>query len=321
MLSLNADAGAAGAQMTPGQARAVDPVLTTAARGYRHPEHVGMYLFPRVPTTLRGGRRIEFDRTDFRKVNSRRAPGASTASVQFGHIGKKFSLDQHRLMGKLPVENQEEAMREPGIDLGMRTVNGTQMLISLSREIAAAEVATASASYATGHVTTLAGGSQWGSAGSNPTLDISTGIRTVRKKIGMRPKTVLLGGDVLDVVQHHPKVLELLRYQAKDMATLEDLARLWNVSKVVAGDAIWVDEDDDAHDVWGKVAIVAYTAIGPVTRYEPSFGLGYTLAGTPMVEQPYYDDDKRSWMYPVCEEYAEEVVGADAGYLIKGVIA
>ena len=323
MLVKTLNAAPTGAQLAAPEARVIDPVLTTAARGYRNAEHVHKALFPRVETMVRGGTRIEFDRTDFRRSASGRAPGATTRRVQFGHAGEKFALTQHRLEGKLPVENAEEAMRVPGIDLGMRTVDGTLSLISLERELDAAELVADQDNFLPAHVNALAGNSKWDAAGSAPSTDIDSAIEQVRSAIGRRPQTVLLGPKVFNVVKRHDKILENLRWggERKDHATLEDLASLWNVKQVVVGDAIYVDEDDVAHDVWGNIAVVAYTMVGAVTRFEPSFGFGYTLSGTPMAEAPYYDRNENSWLYPCCEEWSNEIVGMDAGFLIKDVIA
>ena len=256
-----------GAQLAAPEARVIDPVLTTAARGYRNADHVHQWLFPRVETGVRGGTRIEFDRTDFRRTNSGRAPGATTRRVQFGHKGVKFGLEQHRLEGKLPVENAEEAMRVPGIDLGMRTADGTLSLISLEREIHAAELVANQDNYAPAHVNALAGNSKWDVAGSTPTQDVAAAIEQVRSGIGRRPKTVLLGPSVFSIVSRHEKVLDNLRWggERKDHATMEDLARLWNVMQVVVGDAIYVDADDETHDVWGNIVVIAYTMVGAVT--------------------------------------------------------
>ena len=319
--SLNA--APTGAQLAAPEARIIDPVLTTAARGYRNADHVHKALFPRVETMVRGGTRVEFDRTDFRRSNSARAPGAKTRRVQFGHKGEKFGLDQHRLEGKLPVENAEEAMRVPGIDLGMRTVDGTLSLISLEREIHAAGLAAKTTSYPAAHVNTLAGNSKWDAAGSNPTADVVGAVEQIRSAIGRRGQTVVLGPKVYSVVRIHEKVLQQIRYKGdgKQIATKEDLAQLWDVKEVVVGDAIYVDADDVTHDVWGKIVVVAYTMVGAVTRYEPSFGYGYTLSGTPMIEAPYFDRNENSWLYPCCEEWSNEIVGKDAGYLIQDVIA
>ena len=235
----------------------------------------------------------------------------------------KFALDQHRLEGKLPVENAEEAMRVPGIDLGMRTVDGTLALVSLEREIHAAELVADQANYSVAHVNALAGGSRWDAAGSNPTVDVIDAVEQVRSAIGRRPRTVLLGPKVYSRVRVHDKVLQQIRYKGdgKQIAMKEDLAQLWDVAEVVVGDAIYVDENDVTHDVWGNIVVVAFTMVGAVTRYEPSFGYGYTLSGTPMVEAPYFDRNENSWLYPACEEWSNEIVGQDAGFLITDVIA
>ena len=40
---------ATGGQLTPESARVIDPVLPTAARGYRNTTHIHHVLFPRIP--------------------------------------------------------------------------------------------------------------------------------------------------------------------------------------------------------------------------------------------------------------------------------
>lgn len=308
-------------QLATPAARVIDPILTSAARGYVNNELVFRALFPVVTTGLRGGTRIEFDRTDFRKVDTRRAPGAKTQRIQFGHEGKKFALTQHRLMGMVPVETAEEAQVSATIDIGMRAVAGAQNIIGLEREIHAADIALADSTYDNDHIKTLVGNSQWSHKDSTPVVDIMDATETIRQATGRRPNTVVMSGAVYSKVRVHPDVLEQIRYAGgKQIARKEDLARLWDVDRVIVGDAIWVDEKDNVKDVWGKGVVVAYTAVGSISRYEPSYGYGYNLAGTPMVEQAFYDRDHHSWLYPVCEEWTNEVVGKDAGYLIKAAI-
>ena len=58
-----------------------------------------------------------------------------------------------------------------------------------------------------------------------------------------------------------------------------------------------------------------------MTRAEPSWGLGYQLDGGVSVDMPWYDGRCRSWMYGVHEEYADLIVGKDAGFLITDVLS
>ena len=132
-----------------------------------------------------------------------------------------------------------------------------------------------------------------------------------------------MGGKVYSAIRTHPTVLQQIRYKTggKQIASKADLAELWDVAQVIVGDAISVDEDDTPSDVWGRFVVIAYTQTGSLSRYEPTFGYGYTLAGTPLVEQPYWDPKTNSWLYGVCEEWSNEIVGKDAGYLIASVIS
>ena len=321
-LRISLNAGPTGEQLANPAARVVDPVLSTAARGYRHPAHVHRHLFPAVPSATRGGTRIEFSRDDFRKVNARRAPGAGTQRVQFGHQGKKYALDQYRLAGQQPLEPAEEAMAVAGVDMNMRTVDGTQALISLDKEIDAAEKATATSSYDASHVMSPTSSNRWDADSSSPTEQVIEAVSTIRQAIGMRPNTVILGGNVYDKVCIHTEVKQQIRYKdgGKQIGDTGDLAALWRVPNVHVGDSIWVDEDGNTHDTWGNHVVIAYTKIGPTSRYEPSFGYGYQLAGTPLVEEPEFERDTNSWLYYVCDEYSNEIVGKDAGYLIRNAI-
>lgn len=311
-----------GEQISASGARIIDPVLTAAAHGYRHPQHVAHHLFPEVLCGARGGTRIEFDRTDFRRVNSRRAFGAGTQHVRFGHEGSKFALTHHRLMGVQPVEPAEEAMATAGIDMSMRASDGAQALISLDHEIEASELARSATSYAAGHSHEVGGAAKWSAAAGNPTADVMTAVEMIRQDIGMRPNLLLMGGAVFSRVSTHPAVLQQIRYRPEgtQIASAEDLARMWRIDRVVYGDGIYVDEDDDTHDIWGNDVIVAYTRIGPINRAEPSFGYGYRLRGRPLVEQPYHERGTNSWCYPVADEWSPEIVGPDAGYLIRNAI-
>ena len=322
MVELALHAAGTGAQLTPGQARVIDPVLSTAARGYRNADFIHYHLFPPVQTSVHGGTRIEFNREDFRLLDTRRAPGANYQEVQLGHSGKPFAVEVHGLIGKLPIEVERDAMLVPGIDLGMRTVNGVQNIIGLRREYLAAQLATDKTKFSSGNVLTLTGSAQWSDAGSNPTANIRTAINKIRAAIGRRPKLVAMGGAVFEALQSHEKILKAVFGDGpQGQITAEALAKLWNMDRVAVGDAVYANAADATTDVWGDSVVVAYTAVGPVSRAEPSWGLGYEIDGGVAVDMAWYDASCRSWKYPVNAEYADLIVGQDAGYLIADVLA
>ena len=77
------------------------------------------------------------------------------------------------------------------------------------------------------------------------------------------------------------------------------------------------DGEADFTDVWGNAVILAYAPQKPGGMEEPSFGYTYTMKQHPLVEQPYYDANKRSTIYGVTYERRPVLTGQCAGFLIK----
>jgi len=311
-------------QMTPGAARVVDPILTTAAQGYKNNEFVGDLLFPVVPVDQRGGKIITFGREDFELYGTARAPGAATKRVQFGYAGGNYALEDHSLEGVAPTENMQEAAAVPGIDLGRVTVMKTQNIIALRKEKAQADLATTAANYAVGNKVTLAGAAQWSdySGTSDPSADVETAKEAIRAKVGRRPNTAVIGPAVMAKLRYHPKLLDRIRYTGRDSITEEILAALWGLKRVAVGDAVYLTNAGAQADVWGKFVVLGFTELGSLADMGlPSYGYTYQLRGHPFVEVPYYDRNPKSWIYPVTDSLQPVIAAANAGYLISAAVA
>ena len=102
---------------TNANVRVYDPVLSGIAQGYANMDFVGGLLFPRVPVKARGGQIVEFGKEAFMRYATRRAPGANTARLQFGYLGKPFALFNDAIDVPVPREHQQDAMTVPGIDI------------------------------------------------------------------------------------------------------------------------------------------------------------------------------------------------------------
>ncbi|MCV5968910.1 hypothetical protein, partial [Lactococcus petauri] len=75
-------------------------------------------------------------------------------------------------------------------------------------------------------------------------------------------------------LRQHPKIIDRIKYTGRDVATVEFLAALFGVARVVVGDAIYSNDAGTAFtDVWGKDVVVAYTEIGSMASNGlPSYG-------------------------------------------------
>ena len=314
--------------MNLSQIRVVDPILTTIAQGYKQSQFIGDALFPVVPVGVRAGRIINFGKEDFMLYSTARAPGSNTKRVKFGYSGGNYALVDYSLEGQLAIEDVQESVSNPagpGIDLMAMTVNKTQDIMALGLEYAQATLARTAASYQAANKTTLSGTSQWSDYGStsNPVAVIETAKEAVRAAIGKRPNTVVMGAAVMAKLRAHPIIVERIKYTGRDVATPELLASLFGVQRVLVGDSIYMnDAGTTITDIWGKDVVVAYTELGTVAdRGNPSYGYTYNLSGYPMVEQPYFERNPKSWFAPVTRVEAPVIAAVNAGYLITNAVA
>lgn len=302
-------------------AAVIEPILSHHARGYRNLNFIAQVLMPRVSIPNRSMRTLRFGKESFRRVNTRRAPGGQVARIQYGYADDPVSLVQDALEALVPIEHQQEAASVPGVNLASAAVDMVMEVMDLGLEQDCAALIRNADNYDANHKLALAGPERWTDPGSDPKSDIDEARESVRRSIGRYPNTLSLGPDAFTGLSNHPKIKDQFKYTSSQSITTEMLAGLFNVENVVVGSAVYLPEtaDDDqmASDVWGDDAILAYVPKGDNFRV-PSFGYTYELDGYPMVEQPYYSNEVKSWIYPTTIERRPLLVGAEGGFLFQG---
>lgn len=312
------------AQLSPGQARIVDPILSEHARGYRQAGLVGRSLFPLAPVPMYGGKIIQFGKEAFRAVNTARAPGTVTKRINFGYEGEPYAIQPNALEATLPREIMRDASQVPGIDLGTRAVNLVLRVINLGHELACASIARNAANYDANHKLALAGTSTWTGAASTPIDDVMAGREAVRNSIGVYPNTALVSAQAMTALRTNAQILDRVKYTSRDSITAGILAGLWEIPNVVIGAGVSADANTDAFgDIWGADVVLAYVAPtgggdASANAEEPSYAYTYVIEGMPMVEQPYWSKGAKSWVYGVSFDYTPVLSGMQGGFLISG---
>lgn len=329
--------------MTSQEARVADPVLSEYARGYVPANYVGGAIFPMAPVRTDSGKVIEFGKEAFRRYNARRAPGAAAKEISFGYFGKGYQLVQDTLDGVVPREIAEAASQGPGIDIGMRTTRVVMGALTLAVEIEQAEIATNPASYSADHRSTLSGTDKWSNDASKPIPMVRDAIETVRRSVGIRPNVAIFSAPAFKAFEENPSVVDRFKLAAPVM-TADILASILRLERVAIAEAVYADDDDAFVDVWGNHVVLAYApqrasgaptlpggagtgsiaaaaavaqGSAPVGIEQPSFGYTYYLEGHPLVEQPYWDAKRRSWVYGVTHRRLPVLTGMSAGFLIQ----
>lgn len=301
----------------------VDPILTKVVQGIGIPANVGHVLFPRVPVQTTGGKVIMFTDRDFRIYNTVRAPGSNTKRVDVGFEAADYVLENHSLEGKLPREHLRDANALAStIKLESRAVRKPWNAMMLELEVQQALLARNPDSYDASNKKVLSGNSQWTDPNSDPIGDIDTAREIIRSSCAIDPNRLVLGPAAFTALKNHPKIQKRLTITADGKAvTAAMLAELFDVDEVVVGKALYFDEVlDDTVDAWGNDAILAYTPeASELDREEPAFGYTYEMEGHPYVESKYYDDNTKTWFYPVTHERKPLIAGISAGFLFKNV--
>lgn len=308
-------------QQTGAQTRVINPILSEHARGYRQQGLVATRLFPLAPVSAYGGQIIEFGKESFRLYQSRRAPGTATKRVRFGHAGKPYAITPSALEASVPREIMQDAAQVPGINLATRAVNVVLRSLQLEHEWNSAQIARNTANYDSDHRLTLTSTDRWTSDTSDPIGDVDVGKEAVRRAIGVKPNTMLVGPTCMSALKRHPDIVARTGSNSTRIVTAQVLADIFGVQNVIEGEAtVATGANDDLGDIWGDDVILAYSSLGAdlnANVEEPSYGYTYVIDGHPLVEEPYWDNSTKSWVYGVSFDNTPVLSGMLAGYLIK----
>lgn len=303
--------------MKPSAVRVINPILTTHVQGYKQPDLVGDALFPPVPVEVSGGQILEFGKEAFMKYATRRAPGAGTKRISFGYLGKPYALLNEALEAPVPREYLRDASQVPGIDLGTRATNLVMKVLHRAKEEDQAALALNAANYDVNHKIALAGADKWSDPASDPISQVEDYKEAVRASTGMYPNTMLLSALAFRAMKTNPKIKEQFKYTTPDAITAEMLKALFELDKLVVGKGVNASDNGAFSDIWGNNAVLAYVPLSPSGLEEPSYGYTYTMTGHPLVEEAYYDNNAKSWIYGVGFERAPVLSGITSGFLIQ----
>ena len=303
------------------QARVIDPILTNIARGYKDQQFVSTLLFPIVPVMQRGGKIISFGAEEFGDFATGRAPGSAIKRVNYGYAGEPYALEQQALAGQVAVEHAEEAAAVPGINQGTIAVRKTMTIVQRAIERKAAALATDADNYGTNNKLALSGNDRWDKAASKPVKKVEEAKEAVATAIGLEPNLMVLGLKVARALRNNEDVRDRIKYSSGGMVDEVLLAQYFGVDQVVVGRARG-GKPGAFESLWGENVILAYTAISGIADMGcPSYGYTYRLNKYPLVEQAYYDDTHRSWLYSVVTEDTPVIAGADGGFLFTSVVS
>lgn len=298
----------------------VDPALSNVSVKYSNDSFIADTLYPVVKVSKQTGKYYVYDKSNLRIDKTNRAAGSPSNEVGFGLSLVSFATDDHALKGFVAdeIQDQAEAALNPLID---ETESITEKMM-LDREYNLAAIMSSTAIMTQN--TTLSGTSQWSDyQNSDPISDVRTARTTVHTNTFRKPNTMIMGKQVFDILAEHPQMIERVKYSQLGVLTAELLARLFQVEKVIIGEAGYngavEGQTDSMSYVWGKHAWLAYIT--------PTIGLktitvGYTFQyGTRTVKRWRDEDREGTYVRVGGDNYIQKTVAALACYFIKNAVA
>lgn len=311
----------------------IDQVLTNISVGWPNNGMVGSRLLPAVPVRKQSDKYYIFGREGWLPEDDSRAPGSVANEIS----GLTVSTDtyyarEHAL--QIAVTDEERENVDSPLAPDRDATELVTSKIMLGREVAIKTLVTATANYASGLSTTLAGGAQWNSANyatSDPISDLRTGKVAIHAKIFMEPNTLVIPYQVMAALEDHPDFLERVKYSERAIFSPELLGAVLGFSNVIVPGIGFNSANPGATPslgyLWGKDVIMAWVPPRGGLKV-PAFGYEFVW-GTQYIDR-WREEPRKSDLIRATRRYDIKLVaqgeGADAGksiagYLIKAAIA
>lgn len=297
-----------------------DQVLTNLSLAWTNPDtsFIADEVFPRVGVNRVSGTYFTWDKSNLRAEHDERAPGTPANEIDFEMSELPFGpLVDHALKHK--VTDERVRMSENALE---PFKSATRILTEKSRIAKEIDAATKLAAADNG-VTVSTASDRWDDPTSDPIGMLKDGFDATKRNALRRPNTLILGEETVRPLLDHPDVIDRLPDNALRTASLQTIADLVGVRRVLVGDAARNSAvkgaDDDIDYIWGKNAFFVYANPTPALD---DMSAAYTLELTNGYQiDRWYDNDIESTWVRIKRYYEQKITAQDAIYKLLTVVS
>lgn len=295
----------------------IDRAMTRISIAHRNTSYIADQLFPNLPVNNQSDKYFVFDKSSwFRDEAGPRAPGTKGPQGDYSISSSAYSAQPIAMTKLVPDEILQNADAPLQIQTAATEFATDKVMLSVERDVAGF-VFDAGSWAASANPT-----SQWNLDSSEPLVDVETGREAIVKAVGREPNVFVMGREVWTKLKNHPDLLDRIKHTQRGIMTIELLAALFEVEKLLVGKAV-VDTAEEGETssrgfVWGKSAALLYVAPTPAIM-TPSAGYVFTWKRR-QVER-FRREEEKSTAYRAEQHYDAKVVSPDAGYELKAVVA
>jgi hypothetical protein len=305
----------------------LNPVLTGHAEKFmRAPGgFVGTRIFPPFASAQQSSDYYVFDAENHLGVpqNIRHAPGTGFRRILPKASDDNFACRDYGI--EVPVPDPQRKKYANAIDLDLAGTNRATDVIKINHEIRVKTLVTG------GTVPNAAILVGWNDAASNPKADADVAKETIRQAIGVLPNVMVISRPLMNILEIHPKLLEIFKYTQGGLVNAQKLASYLGIAEVlIAEQVIATNQEGQAitsADIWSDDVLFAHVNPGQDlmklnlgrTFYWDEFGTA-GADGVPIQIQTYRDDPVESDVHRARHFTDEKLVGSSAGYLLTNAL-
>jgi len=304
---------------TLNQERMVDPVLTQFAFGYKNQSMIAEILLPRVDVDSEKGLYPKFGKESFQIYHSIRGLTAESPFIEIGSSTDDYILHEHSLNAAIDDREYQESNWPIGVE--QKKLNALLGNLAVEKEYSVASSVNTATNYGASNQKILdgtAGKKYWsvysGADKGDPIGDINTAKERIRTMTGQYPNIMELSAIAFAVLKEHPDITDRIKYSQVGIVTVELLAALFDIPKIVIGRSIYSD-GTTFYDLWEDNAILAVAETGIEV---PCFGHVLNRRGYPRVTK-YRLETRKSNVVNSSELYSHVICSWDSAYIIKDV--
>lgn len=189
-----------------------------------------------------------------------------------------------------------------------------RLLLRLERDVAGQVFGTGWSGSATPSVL-------WENDTSDPIGDILNAKMNVVGTIGREPNVGVMGYQVYRELRDHPDLLDRIKYTQKGVITVDLLAGLFDLDKLLVGTAIYNSAAESAtvslSYIWGKHLWLGYVPDAAGLLIPAS---GYVFVWKDRKVERFREDQEHNDVFTASMNWATKITASDAGYLCKSVV-
>ena len=296
----------------------VDKLLTGVAVRYTNASYVGDQLFPMQTVKKESDKYKIFKRDGFFKGAPIKADGAKTAEASLSYDEGTYQCKE-RAIKDIVTDRAVQNADSPVVPRTDTTKFLTEKIM-LSKEIDQLRLATGTSGLdVSGYRIVLDATTAWVNGTSpDPLKDMSTAIKMMVGRIGIRPNTIIMNTDAAEALAADSTIRDLMKYHmGESFVSGDPLPPTLRKMKVVIADALVNTANEGQTESLGYIlgtnCIIAFVQKGHPMNF------GVTFNSRPFRVSRWRDDDREGEFIKTDLVYVPKILNLMAGVLIKNV--